>query len=258
MAQAPYAFPNQQLPGEVYQQAAMYQLGEMRQIYKPTFTNPFTIIGMVIGTIILDIIALVVIANLTGYIYYILIVIPIVAIIYAIYGLLTFNLKVYVFTYGFVGAKGSAIDVVRWDQIEAVWERIMRSRYGLRYTYTVRRGDGKIFKYGNVLKGIANLGSTIQQEVTRIQLPRAIAAFKAGQQIPFGPINVAMQGVNNGKEIIPWNQIGSITIKRGVLAAQIGGRFLRWSSVKARNVPNLGVLIGLVDYVVRGQGQGNW
>src|SRR5258708_12959083 len=74
--------------------------------------------------------------------------------IYAIWNLVTnFNLKVYVFTEGLIRAQGSKIDVMRWEHVEAVWEKIVKHRYRAlipiytSYHYTVHPPDGTQFNF---------------------------------------------------------------------------------------------------------------
>ncbi|MFL5704615.1 MAG: hypothetical protein ACJ8AG_17515 [Ktedonobacteraceae bacterium] len=47
------------------------------------------------------------------------------------------NVKAYVFTEGLIRAQGSKIDAMRWEYVEAVWEKIVKHRYrGLIPIYT--------------------------------------------------------------------------------------------------------------------------
>ncbi|HEX4206034.1 MAG TPA: DUF6585 family protein [Ktedonobacteraceae bacterium] len=252
MAQA-YATPDMQVPPEVYNQAANYQLGELTGLYKPRFANALMIVGIALGVTILDIIVFLAILIYGGYIFYILIVIPIVALIWMFSALPYANLRVYTFAQGLVHARGQAIDAVRWDQIEAVWAKATRSRNSIQYIYTVRRGgDGKTFTYRNHLQQVRNLGATIQQRLVQAQMPRVIPAYNAGQNIAFGAVNVNMQGLNNGKEMVPWSEVGSIVNREGTLNIEKDGRLLPWKAIKVANVPNFAVLQALVQYVVKG------
>lgn len=251
MAQA-YAMPGQQMPNELYQQAANSELGEVTAVYKPRFSNPLVIIGIVLGILILDIVAIV-ISYFIGYILYILIVIPFLAIIWAFGALGSSNLRVYLFTNGFIAARGKKGDVFRWDQIQAVWEKVTTNRSGNAFTYTVQRNDGKTTKISSQLVKVRDLGVQIMREVMRIQLPQAKAAYNGGQTLSFGKVNVNLQGVNNGKELVPWDQIGNMTVAQGSILIGKDGRQLKWSTVKAADVPNLSVLIALVNQVAQGQ-----
>lgn len=254
MAQTTYAYPNQQMPNEIYQQAAIGSLGELVAVYKPKYSNPLLVIGLTLGGIIVDIVATIIIYNL-GFIVFYLYVVPLLILAWGIYTLVSCNLRVYVFTNGFINARGRQGEVIRWDQIQAIWEKVIRSSYGRGnlFTYTVQRNDGKIFKQGSPLQQSRDMGLSMMREVVKVHLPLAKTAYQAGQRLSFGPINVDMQGLSNGKETVPWNQIGRLVVKNGAVLIEQNGRQLKWSTVKSADVPNLSVLMSLVTFVVQGQ-----
>jgi hypothetical protein len=252
MAQTIQAMPGQQAPGEIYQQAAMSGLGDLAAAYKPKYTNPLFIVGLALVILVVDIVAIVVIYEI-GFIVYYLVAVPIIAIIWAINTLRYCNLRVYVFTNGFIRARGRNGDVVRWDQVQAIWEKVRQSRSGGVFTYTVQRNDGQVFVQGSPLRNSRDMGLRMMREITSIHLPAAQAAYNAGQTLSFGKVNVNMQGLNNGKELVPWDQIGRLTTKQGKLCIEKNGQQITWSSVKSAEVPNLSVLMALVNYVVQGQ-----
>ncbi|HLI70608.1 MAG TPA: DUF6585 family protein [Ktedonobacteraceae bacterium] len=252
MTQTMQTMPGQRVPGEIYQQAAMNGLGDLVAAYKPRYTNPFFIIGLALVILVVDIIAVVVIYEI-GFIVYYLVAVPIIAIIWAIGTLSYCNLRVYIFTNGFIRARGVKGDVVRWDQVQAIWERVRQSRSGGTFIYNVQRNDGRVFVLGSPLQNSRDMGLRMMREITRLHLPAAQAAYNAGQTLSFGKVNVNAQGLNNGKELVPWDQIGRLTTKQGKLCIEKNGRQIVWSSVKSSEVPNLSVLIALVNYVVQGQ-----
>lgn len=264
--QAPYAAPpqaqvppmpaaaagTQQIPPEVYQQAAMYQLGDPLEQYRPALTNPLLIIGGALGLIALDILLLIAVYNI-GFIVYVFLILPIVAIVYAARALPICNMRIHIFTNGFIRANGSKIDVVRWEQIEAIWQRSVRSRYGsTSHTYTVMRGDGLKMKFNSLIKRVGDLGSALQDQVSRLQTPRAIAAYNSGNTVMFGKISVSMQGISNGSKTLPWNEVSAVTLKRGYVTVQRqGGWSMNWASVS--DTPNYHVLLNLVNHARQGR-----
>lgn len=256
MAQTTYAYPNQQIPGEISQQAAMGGLGELLAVYKPKYSNPLLIIGLTLAGIIVDIVATVVIYML-GWIVFYLYIIPFLILAWGIYTLASCNLRVYIFTNGFINARGRQGEVIRWDQVQAIWQKITRnSSYrgnSLIYVYTVQRNDGKIFKQGSPLQQSDDMGQRMMREVTKVHLPLAKAAYSAGQRLSFGPIQVDMQGLSNGKETVAWPQIGRLALSNGNVTVEQRGHQYQWSPVKAADVPNLSVLISLVNSIAQGQ-----
>jgi len=249
-----------QMPPAVSQLAGTYQLGSFKTMYQPTITNPFAIVGIILGgTLGVTILALILatINYNNGYIDYRLYIIAIGMIVsapIAIAYLIAYrNLRVYVFTNGLVRAKGGQADVVRWDHVEAVWQNIFRVYATTNHTYTVRRGDGATFKFNSILRNIAHLGQTVQQEVTRVLLPGAVAAYNAGTVVPFGTLNVSVQGITHGRETLAWNQVQGVEVKQGKVSVKKAGKSWAWVRLRVSTIPNFFVFMGLVNYALSRQ-----
>ena len=239
------------VPQAIYEQASKYQLGEPTRTFKPRISNPLLIIIIVLGSIILDIIVLAAIAYFTGFVFYILLFFPLMVAFWAVRALRTFNVRFYVFKNGFIYARGRRYLVVCWDQVIAVFQKHAAGRYGSSHTYTVRVQEGRKIQIGDAVNGVVDLGTMIQREVTNLLLPRAIASYKSGETLSFGKVNVNIQGVNNGKEMIPWDQIDAIETRNGLIVVQKYGRVMKWSTVRERETPNVYVLQNLVDYAIK-------
>ena len=239
------------VPQAIYKQASTYQLGELTRTFKPIISNPLLIMAIVLGGIILDIIVLAAIAYFTGFVFYILLFFPLMVAFWAVRALRTFNVRCYVFKNGFIYARGRKYRVVRWDQIVAVFQKHAAGRYSSSHTYTVRVQEGREIQIGDAVNRVIDLGATIQREVTKLLLPRAIASYKNGETLSFGKVNVNIQGVNNGKEMIPWDQIDAIEVRSGLIVVQKYGRVMKWSTVREHETPNVYILQNLVDYAVK-------
>jgi Family of unknown function (DUF6585) len=174
----------------------------------------------------------------------------------AINALLYYGLRVYVFTEGLVRVKGNATDVIRWDQIKTIWQKVNK-RYlgsfhiGTTHVYTVQRDDGKKFKFNNGLNKVDALGNTLTQEINRRLLPKAIDTYNAGEPVTFGKLSVTIHGISNGEEIILWNQVKNIQVNKGTLAINKDGQWLNWTTIKVSGIPNFPVFMSLVDYIMR-------
>jgi len=244
------------LTPEAYQVVATYQLGIPTAEYKPRFTTRKAIsiaflFVLVLGSIVLGIISSQLIAFL---------IIAVLAFALIVMGLLdTFlsrDKRVYICPAGLLYQHHGKTDAIRWDQVEAFWQRVVRrSSYGIQagtsHLYTIRRNDGTMFKFNDQLYNVEALGNTIARETTRLLYPRFIAAYQAGQTVTFGPISLNQRGVSNGKELLPWQQVKEITFKRGFLSIQKEGNDrLRWKTVRAYLIPNVNVFMTLVDSIV--------
>ena len=174
----------------------------------------------------------------------------------AINALLYYGLHVYVFTEGLVRVKGNTSDVIRWDQIKTIWQKVNKRylgsfQFGTTHVYTVQRDDGKKFRFNNGLSKVDALGNTLTQEVNRRLLPKAIDTYNAGEPVTFGKLSVTIHGISNGEEIILWNQVKNIQVNKGTLAINKDGQWLNWTSIKVSGIPNFPVFMSLVDYIMK-------
>jgi len=256
-------------PQNVYAQAMAYQLGAQGTTYKPLLPNVLAAIGMMVGVTIADILLLYVLIVATGYIFYILIIIPIVAIIYGISALASSNLRVYQFENGLIRAKGEQVDVIRWDAVAFVIQNVRRRGYyyavggviaaafanrnGTPHSVTVQRNDGAVFKFNSTIQHVAQLIQTIQTAVLQVHMPRAMAAFNTGGPVTFGPLTLSQQGLSNGRELLPWNEVQSVDIKQGQVLVKRVGKTFSWANINIGQIPNVLVFMSMINYARTGR-----
>ena len=89
---------------------------------------------------------------------------------------------------------------------------------------------------------------TVANEVKRIQLPQAIAAYNAGSSVSFGSLTVSQLGIALSQKGLPWHQFAGIQINKGYVDIFKKGGLLKWMHVRTQKVPNLFVLLSLIDY----------
>lgn len=254
-----------QLPSAKAEQlAATYQLGTLQQEYRVRFTKT---------TLFSGIVALVLAGGLGFFASQMLtsprnindvnnapVVIGVgvffllVALYCLLYPLIYRSWRVYIYSEGFAYTRGSKLDAFRWSEIESMWQRVTR-RYmngiytGTQHKYTIRGLNGQQIVLNDRITNVEQVGNIISDMVTRIKLPEAIAAFKAGSTINFGSLSVNTQGVGNGKETIAWEQIKEFRVSNGIVTVKKEGKWLNWSSIQVANIPNLFVFFALVGAI---------
>lgn len=93
----------------------------------------------------------------------------------------------------------------------------------------------------------AEVRRALQEEATRVHLPRALAELDAGRAVEFGSATVSPQALTlDGKEI-PWSEISALSIKKGFLNIKRDGKFFR-TSLQLSYIPNFSVLASLVRH----------
>lgn len=162
--------------------------------------------------------------------------------------------RIYVFEQGFIQVDRTGPRAYfRWDAVGSVLQRITRNYTngvytGTTYLYTITRSDGVTVRLTHFYEGIAALGETIAREVTRVQLPRAIAAIQQGQTLGFGDLAINAAGIAcAGRGSVPWREIEQVQVNRGYVSLRRAGKWLAWSGKPAAQIPNLFVFLTLAE-----------
>ena len=169
------------------------------------------------------------------------------------------DIQVYVCPAGLLYLHRGKTEAIRWDQVDAFWRKVVKtSSYGIQtgttHRYTLRRSDGATFKFNDNIDNVEALGNTIATETARTLWPRYIAAYQAGQTLPFGKISLNQQGVNYGKEVFPWHQLSAIQIQRGFLSLKKeGDKQGNRRVIQASEIPNVDVFMALVNDIQSGK-----
>ncbi len=166
--------------------------------------------------------------------------------------------QVYVFENGFIHTAASGpVGDYRWDGIASVLQKIVE-RYtngihtGTTYLYTVTRQDGAVVKLTQFYDRVAELGQTIAREVTRVHLPRAIAALQQGHTVPFGDLAISSAGIVSARHgLLPWAELEEVRLQQGYVKLRKAGKWLSWSHKPAAEIPNLFVFLTLADQLQR-------
>jgi hypothetical protein len=167
----------------------------------------------------------------------------------------TRGLSVQVYSDGLARIQGAKVEEVRWDNVNAVWQSITKHYRngiytGTTYLYTVETNDSRKLKFGNEVKGIEQLGQTIQNESTKRLFPKMVAAYNAGQPVAFGQFTLSKDGVGHKNKYLSWAEIEGTQINKGYVTFKKQGKWFNWANVPVAQIPNLIVFLSLIDHVV--------
>jgi hypothetical protein len=148
------------------------------------------------------------------------------------------------------GRRGSAIP---WDEVREV--RTASVRYGLgplpwgrQEQMTLVTRDGRTFHLDHSLSEYEELVSAVKHSVYPMLLDAYTRAFNHGQTLPFGPLSLAPDGIQNGRKTMPWNQVNQVRLDHGWLEAaptdSKSGLRLRFP---ARSIPNVDLCLQLIQ-----------
>jgi hypothetical protein len=109
--------------------------------------------------------------------------------------------------------------------------------------YTLTGADGQLGLVNEAYERIERFGDAVQAGVVRSQLAGALAAARAGQQVPFGRLVVTGRELTTPKGSLAWPQVRLISISNGQLAVHAEGKKLALYRMPVRQIPNLQLLL---------------
>jgi hypothetical protein len=168
--------------------------------------------------------------------------------------------RLYLCSDGVMRVQGDQVQAIRWDQMTSIQKTFTElsgsgTKSYLLKQYILLRPDGTQLVLDNSFGKFKECGAAIEQQVTTRLLPGALAAFQSGQLLPFGPIGVSAQGVSaqNGQKVLPWGELKQIQVRNGELKVKKEGAFLDWEIIPTSGMPNLCVLVALLNSITNGQ-----
>lgn len=251
-----------QVPPEIANMATLYQLGQLQKFYEPT--KPSTLYhatglsAIVMGCLII-IFFFMTYATLIGWLLaWQVVLIPLVGLTWFLFGVVIIfspysfaRMQVYVCSEGMICCQKTT-DVVRWNQIERLWQSNHVDRKGQNdCLYTIRRNDETFFTFTSELQDVEELAKRLEDEIMRYLFPRAIAAYQAGQPLAFDEIVVSRQDIRlrADRRSLPWNQFAKLTHDARTLTLYKKDEPQPWATLKTRDIPNIPILQAITDYV---------
>lgn len=161
--------------------------------------------------------------------------------------------RIYLYEQGFVLVeRPEDPQVYRWDGIDTVFQKIVRTSYngintGTKYLYTIIRRDGPTAKVTPFWDGGAHLGAHVNERVSAALFPGAVAAIERGQGVPFGDMTLTMDGIAGKRKSATWAEVSGIRIANGFVHVKVQGESMSLSSTAAANLPNLPLFMTLAN-----------
>jgi hypothetical protein len=158
---------------------------------------------------------------------------------------------VVVFPDGCVSAERGRTDIIRWQDVEAVYQYFF-DRYvnGMRVEHkrmcTLRLSDGTERVFDEKLRDIELLVAEIHQRTTERLVPRLVVEVRAGRTVEFGKLAVGPQGIVHKKKVLPWSEVAGVSLERGYL---IIGRHAASSAERVLRSATAGLSALVTSYV---------
>jgi hypothetical protein len=98
---------------------------------------------------------------------------------------------------------------------------------------------------------VEELAMLIQEAIFPALYDQAARQFNGGQRLIFGPVAISKDWIQIGKKTVPWSEVQQVSIQKGILkVSQKEGESINWASFQALVIPNLNVLLNIINQVV--------
>lgn len=175
------------------------------------------------------------------------------------------QVQLFLCTDGVMYMQGRRVRAIRWDQMQGVQKSTAPGKVSHVTTRRASRTvvsthifiqliiypfEGKPLKIDSGFIGFGAFGSHVEQEVSNRLLPGAIAAYKAGQTLNFGALDVTPEGLKlAGRErLLPWDNVTHIReTNEGELIIYANGKV--WETIEVISMLNICLLLPLVYFI---------
>jgi hypothetical protein len=148
-----------------------------------------------------------------------------------------------------------------WGEIVTLWDSKITSANSMGVTplllatvrgedrvLTAECHDSKRLVFKSFLGNIARLAKIMKRETLAHQLTAAMAVIDAKGAVPFGSLLVSSEGLSQiGGSMLTWPEVKDVVNKDGVFTVSTPGKWLSWVSCSQGEIPNLHVLMCLLD-----------
>jgi hypothetical protein len=158
--------------------------------------------------------------------------------------------RVLIYEKGFVLQQNRSSEVVLWEEVAELREKQVVGR-GYDHTLRVRLDSGRELKLDLMYRDLPSLIGTIRERSHPHILAKVLKRLQQGEQVAFDTLKVSSAGLEKTASRISWDEVEGIKFQNNGLADQLlvcrAGSTSPWYRRNASKIPNLGVLLALVD-----------
>ncbi len=123
---------------------------------------------------------------------------------------------------------------------------------GTTHIYTIENRTGEKIMVNDSITKVEEAAKDLRSNVFPILYQSFSQAYNSGQPVCFGPVTLSRtSGILIGKKSYTWDQVKKVSISNGMISvAKKDGGWFSGAAVQASSVPNLEVMLSIVDQVV--------
>lgn len=154
---------------------------------------------------------------------------------------------------GLLSVVGATSRTFPWEEISCLFEGHSRESGSdtVQHSYTLERRDGDTLDFWSELDGAEALGNRARGEVLQRRLPPAAAALARGETVEFRILTIDREGLAHAGHRFCFVDLASKpAVRWGALTLVPRGTEYtpyRWTELNAGLIPNLAVLLALID-----------
>ena len=164
------------------------------------------------------------------------------------------GMRVFVCADGIARLQKGQIEVMRWEDVNAVRRVVNAKNQELVISSAAQLllvdREGRQMVFNETVSDLGELRRMVEEQTLKFMLLPAVEAFQGGAVIGFGEISVGREGLQIGRETLPWELFDSAEVAKGrlVIYDSSNGK-KRFGQVDVSKVPNVHVLLALAEYV---------
>lgn len=248
---------------------SQYELGNLRATYKPSTTCIIIMLSILVAMgVLATLFSIVFVFTMSSLFPLVITVIGLIFVIFPGLGIVqTYRnrvLRVFVYDAGLLYLGRTSTQVVRWQNIQAVWHNVIVKTHtstdgkghtststSYKHIYMLTLTDGATLKFDETFAKLRELGKTIEVETAPILFHMALRTYQTYQTVQFGPLSLTPQALYHKNNMLPWNELKNINIdeNHGSIVIKKHRKLFRWASVSLGEVPNIEVFRMLVQHI---------
>lgn len=162
-----------------------------------------------------------------------------------------------VYTNGFAYSDRKGVTSWHWDQVTDITANVIRHYTngiptGTTHQYTLVNKQGDKIVVNDAIQNVETLYTHIQNNTLQHRYQRLANAYNSGSPVTFGTVTISKEaGIQIGKKTYPWDEIEEVAINKGMLSVKKkGGKWFSGASATAGSIPNLHVLLSIINQIV--------
>ncbi len=122
---------------------------------------------------------------------------------------------------------------------------------GTTHVYTIYNRQNERISLSDTYKNVEQVAQAIENGSFPSRYAAASQLYNSGQVVVFGPVAISKGGIVIGKKTYPWAEVKEVSIHQGVLKiSKKDGGWFSGASATAPSIPNLRVLLSIIDQIV--------